>query len=561
MSTYHYEHYPYRTPPELGAGGGPRRAVAIVGAGPVGLAAAIDLAQQGVASVVLDDNDVVSAGSRAICWAKRTLEIFDRLGVGERMVAKGVTWKVGRVFHRDRELYRFDLLPEGGHKMPAFINLQQYYVEQYLVDRAREFPDLIDLRWRNRACGITQAPAGVTVTIETPDGRYDLEADWLIAADGAKSSVRALLGLPFEGHAFEEKFLIVDVRLDADYPSERRFWFQPPFDTGQSVLIHRQPDDVFRIDFQLGWEADAELERQPERVMARVRRIVGPDVRCEYEWCSVYTFRCARLPRFVEGRVLFAGDSAHVVSPFGARGGNGGIQDVDNLCWKLARVLRGEAAPVLLASYDRERSHGADENIRNSSRTTAFMTPKTTVERELRDAVLALAAGFPFARGLVNSGRLSRPCNLTGLPGFAPDDGTVAGPMRPGVPCADAPVELVGASAGLRPGAGWFLECLVSRPTAVVFVRDPGEAARVARSLPSCRIPDLAALAVTDRALGVAPLTEVVDREGLLRARYGGAPGVTYLIRPDQHVAARWNAWQPAALRAAWQDCLGSAST
>jgi 3-(3-hydroxy-phenyl)propionate hydroxylase len=406
----------------------------------VGLAAAIDLAQQGIACVVLDDNDTVSVGSRAICWAKRTLEIFDRLGVGERMVAKGVTWNIGRVYHRGRELYQFNLLPEGGHKMPAFINLQQYYVEQYLVERANEFPDLIELRWKHRVTGVENSADGVTLSVDTPDGRYRFKSDWLIAADGARSTVRELLGHSFEGHAFEEKFLIVDVRLDADYPADRRFWFHPPFDPAQSVLIHRQPDQVFRIDFQLGREADTERERQPERAMQRVRCVVGSQVRCEFEWCSVYTFRCARMRRFLDGRVIFVGDAAHVVSPFGARGGNGGIQDVDNLCWRLARLVRGEAPPALLEGYDLERRYGADENIVNSSRTTAFMTPKTTAEQQIRDGVLALAADFAFARDLVNSGRLSQPCRLAGFPGFARADDAVAGALLPGTPCEDAPV-------------------------------------------------------------------------------------------------------------------------
>jgi 3-(3-hydroxy-phenyl)propionate hydroxylase len=552
MGTYLYKQYPYHRPAELGSGPRARRPVVIVGAGPVGLAAAIDLAQQGIGSIVLDDNDVVSVGSRAICWAKRTLEIFDRLGVGERMVAKGVTWQVGRVYHRDRELYRFDLLPEGGHKMPAFINLQQYYVEEYLVERALDFPTLIDLRWKNKAVGVEQAANGVEVTIETPDGRYRLGAEWLIAADGAKSTVRSLLGLPFEGHTFEEKFLIVDVRLDADYPSDRRFWFQPTFDPGQSVLIHRQPDNVFRVDFQLGVDADAETERDPERAMQRVRRVVGPGVHCEYEWSSVYTFRCARLKRFVAGRVVFAGDSAHVVSPFGARGGNGGLQDVDNLCWKLARVLRGAAPAELIESYDRERMHGADENILNSSRTTTFMTPKTTVERQLRDGVLVLATEFPFARGLVNSGRLSRPCQLQGLPGFAPDDGTVGGPLRPGMPCDDAPV------TGIDGRATWLLSHLGGRPSALVFVADRRQAAAVERTVATCGIDDLAVIAVTERLCGDLPLPELVDREGLARARYAGRAGVTYLVRPDQHVLGRWSEWNPGALGAAWRYCLGS---
>src|SRR3989440_1782644 len=440
MDGQELEAFAYHTPPEIRGRKGVQHPVVIVGAGPVGLAAAIDLALHGVRCIVLDDNDRVSAGSRAICWAKRTLEIFDRLGVGERMVAKGVTWQVGRVYHRDEELYSFDLLPERGHKMPAFINLQQYYVEHYLVARAAQFPDLIQIRWKHELVGLRQAERSVLLEVDTPDGRYELEALWVLAADGARSAARRALGLEFAGHVFEEKFLIADVHMRADYPSDRRFWFQPTFDPAESVLIHRQPDEVFRIDFQLGWDADTEAERQPARVMERVRHVVGPNVKFELEWCSIYTFQCARLERFVHGRVLFVGDSAHVVSPFGARGGNGGIQDVDNLCWKLALVLQGRAPEALLESYDCERVRACEENIRHSSRTTRFMTPKTPMERQLRDAVLALAREFPFARTLVNSGRLSRPCSLAGLSSIVADEAAVAGPMAPGTACADAPL-------------------------------------------------------------------------------------------------------------------------
>ncbi len=136
----------------------PRHRVAIVGAGPIGLAMAIELANHGVPSLVLDDNNVVSVGSRAICWSKRSLEILDRLGVGAKCVEKGVTWKVGRTFHRDREVFSFDLLPEDGHKMPAFVNLQQYWVEEYLVERAMALG--VDLRWKNR---VTDWPATPTM--------------------------------------------------------------------------------------------------------------------------------------------------------------------------------------------------------------------------------------------------------------------------------------------------------------------------------------------------------------------------------------------------------------
>src|SRR5690606_885217 len=249
-------------------------ALSLPGALPI-LAAAIDCALHEIPCVVLDDNDVVSLGSRAICWSKRTLEIFDRLGVANRMVEKGVTWKVGRLFHRDREVWSFDLLPEPGHKMPAFVNLQQYYVEQYLVERAADFPDLIDLRWKNKVTGIELRRDHARVGIETPDGAYELEASWLIACDGARSPVRGMLGLDFQGRVFEERFLLADVEMQADFPSERWFWFEPPFHSGQSALLHKQPDNIYRIDLQLGPDADPEEEKKPENVIPRIEKIIG----------------------------------------------------------------------------------------------------------------------------------------------------------------------------------------------------------------------------------------------------------------------------------------------
>jgi 3-(3-hydroxy-phenyl)propionate hydroxylase len=496
MPRYAYAPFPYVTPAEL-RGGAPKRApVLIVGAGPIGLAAAVDLATHGIASVVCDDNNAVSVGSRAICWAKRTLEIFDRLGVGDRMVAKGVTWKVGRLFHRDKEVYAFDLQPEGGHKMPAFINLQQYYVEQYLVERCADFPDLIDLRWKNKVVGLEAGANGVRASVETPDGTYHLEADYLIAADGARSKVRSLMGLAFSGRTFEERFLITDIEMQADFPSERWFWFEPPFHTGQSALLHKQPDNIYRIDLQIGPDADPEIERAPERVIPRIKAMLG-DRPFTLDWTSVYSFQCARLDRFVHGRVIFAGDSAHVISPFGARGGNGGIQDVDNLCWKLAAVLKGEAGPALIETYNEERTFGADENIRNSARATDFMSPGGKLQHWYRNAVLDLAADLPFARKLVNSGRLSLPCSLAGMALQTPCPDATG--LAPGSPCLDAPL-----------ADGWLLERL------------GGEFKLLA--VGSARMPEGTSLDI------------VTARDEFARKRYGD--GASYLIRPDQHVAA-----------------------
>ena len=364
---------------------GGRHPVVVVGAGPVGLATAIDLAQGGVPVVLLDDDNKLSNGSRAICFSKRTLEVFDRLGCGQRMADKGVSWHVGRIFHRDQEVYSFDLLPEEGHQRPAFVNLQQYYVEGYLHERAQELPNL-DLRWRSRVSGLVQHPDHVALTVDTPDGAYLLEAAWVVAADGGKSTVRGLMGLESRGRSFRDRFLIADVKMTAGFPAERWFWFDPPFHRGQSVLLHRQPDNIWRIDFQLGWDADPVLEKTPERVIPRIQALLGKDAQFELAWVSIYTFCCLRMDAFRHGRVLFAGDAAHGVSPFGARGANSGVQDADNLAWKLRLVVEGKAPDSLLDSYAREREYAADENILNSTRSTDFITPKSEASRLLRDA-------------------------------------------------------------------------------------------------------------------------------------------------------------------------------
>ncbi|MDH3662818.1 MAG: FAD-dependent oxidoreductase, partial [Alphaproteobacteria bacterium] len=413
--------YSYRRSKDQDAQTPVRHPVVVIGAGPIGLAAAIDLAQNDVPVLVLDESDRVSHGSRAICFAKRSLEILDRLGVGEALVEKGVTWSRGKVFFGDRQVYGFDLLPEGGHRRPAFINLQQYYLEAALVERLRQLERAgkpIALRGQNRLVGltVTEDHIGhedhVGLEVETPDGPYRLEADWLIACDGAGSTVRRLIGLDFQGRVFEDNFLIADVVMKADFPTERWFWFDPPFNRGQSALLHKQPDDVWRIDLQLGWDIDKEKEKRPENVIPRLKAMLGEDVAFDLEWVSIYTFQCRRMQRFRKGRVLFAGDSAHQVSPFGARGANSGLQDTDNLVWRLKLAISGVVGAVsdrLLDAYETERVQAADENILNSTRSTDFITPKSHASRVLRDAVLDLSADHAFARPLVNSGRLSLP--------------------------------------------------------------------------------------------------------------------------------------------------------
>src|SRR5437588_609373 len=329
-------------------------AVVVVGAGPVGLSLAIDLAQRGQSIVLLDDADRIGEGSRAICFSKRSLEFWDRLGTGQRMVDKGVVWSVGKIFHGEQQLYQFNLLPEQGHKRPAFINLQQFYAEAYLVDRVGELPG-IDLRWRNKVTALEPRNDHVALTIQTPDGPYRLNAQYVIACDGARSSLRQMVGAEFAGQVFEDQFLIADVRMTAAFPTERWFWFDPPFHAGRSALLHKQPDDIWRIDL------------------------------------------------------------------------------------KLDRVLRGTSPEALLESYHTERSAAADENIRESTRSTDFMAPNSRQEARLRKAVLSLAKETEFGKRMVNGGRLSTP-SVYETPLSTADGDAWRGGVRPGASISDVPL-------------------------------------------------------------------------------------------------------------------------
>ncbi len=525
--------YPYRRSPDQDRAEPARHPVVVVGAGPVGLAAAIDLAQNDLPVLVVDDNDRVSVGSRAICFAKRTLEILDRLGLGDRLVDKGVTWSTGKVFFDQRQVYGFDLLPEEGHRRPAFINLQQYHLEASLVEQVRVLQAAgkpIELRGRNKVTSLDRRDDGVGLTIETPDGAYHLDCDWLIACDGAASPIRTMMGLDFIGRVFEDNFLIADVVMDAAFPTERWFWFDPPFNRGQSALLHKQPDNIWRIDLQLGWDIDRDEEKKPENVIPRLKAMLGEDVAFDLEWVSIYSFQCCRMEKFRHGRVLFAGDSAHQVSPFGARGANSGLQDIDNLSWKLKLVIEGAAPDSLLDSYDRERGLAADENILNSSRATDFITPKTETSRIFRDAVLDLAERYEFARPLVNSGRLSVPCVYAAAAPDGQDEPGLPARTRPGAPAVDAPL-----------AGGWLLDRLGNRFQILAI---------------DAEAPD--SFAVDGLAVEVLRIRAADDPSGALHARYLGlASAAVYLLRPDQYVAARWPAFDQTAARRALKAAIG----
>jgi 3-(3-hydroxy-phenyl)propionate hydroxylase len=492
--------------------------VVIVGAGPVGLAMALDLGRRGHEVTVLNRLDFVAHASKAICFSKRSLDILDRLGAGDPAVEKGVTWNTGKVFWGTGEepVYQFDMLPVKDQKRPGFINIQQYYIEEYLLDACQALPN-IDLRWGHCVEEVTPHDAGARLEVSTEAGHYNLEAEWLIACDGSRSTVREKLGLDFEGRVFEDNFLIADIRMKKEMPSERWFWFDPPFNPGRSALMHKQPDDVWRLDFQLGWNIDRAAAIRPENVEPFIRAMLG-DVEFEREWYSVYTFQCRRMARFVHGRTIFAGDSAHLVSPFGARGCNGGFADIDNLGWKLDLVLRGEADEALIATYNDEAVATADENILNSTRSTDFLTPKSEASRALRDAVLELAQDHAFARPFVNSGRLSTPVSYPQSALSTPDEDVWTGGVAPGAPVLDAPH-----------GNGWLLDRLGGE-----FVL------------------------VTHAWQGPVPAgVRVLAVDGLAAERLALPEGAACLVRPDQYVAARWLTPDAARIEAALQRAKG----
>ncbi len=536
LNTYTWPEYDYvQSEDQKNSTSVKRHPVIVIGAGLIGLTAALDCAKRGIPVIVMDDNNTVSIGSRAVCYAKRPLEIWDRLEVADRVVEKGISWKLGKVFFKEDLAYEFDLLPEEGHKMPAITNLQQYYCEEFLVDEVVKQSDLIDLRWKHKLISLTRHDDYTSLQVETPDGVFTMECDWLIACDGANSNIRKMVHASFTGQFFQDRFLIADVVMKADFPTERWFWFDPLFHKNQSALLHKQSDDVWRLDFQMGWDVDPHEATKRENVIPLIKAMLGHGTDFELEWVSIYQFACRRIDNFRYGRIVFAGDAAHQVSPFGARGANTGIQDIDNLIWKLKMVMDGAAPDSLIDSYDEERAFAADDNLLNSTRSTDFITPKNRASRYFRDAVLELSKKYDFARPLVNSGRLSTPTPYVNSSLNTVDEDDFDGTMCPGTNCIDAPIVKDGKD-------GWLLHQLGDGFTVLIFGDYPENT--------SISSGDISAEVITVGG-------QFEDRQGLLTTRYDGGKGAVYLIRPDQHVAARWRTFDQEKITTAMARATG----
>jgi 3-(3-hydroxy-phenyl)propionate hydroxylase len=411
-SGYALPEYPFVAPPELGTQQVRRHPIVIVGGGITGLSLACALARYGVEAVLLDEDNSVGvkgASSRGICYTQKSLEIFHRLGIYERIAAKGVQWSVGRTFAGADEVYSFDLRQQSNFNLstqPPFINIQQFYIEGYLVERIYELGH-VDLRWKSRVTAFTQDADVATLTVQTPAGSYQIEAEHVIDASGSHTPFHDWVGATMQNKRGDDRWCIADVRFSTRPPVERHTWIEAPFNENRAVWQHLMADDVWRIDYQMAPNANPDDVSREDVVRERLQRQFGKDVEVDIVWVGPYAYRSRCLDKLRVGRVFFMGDTAKIVSPFGARGGNTGVADADNLAWKLAAVLRGRASPSLLDSYDAERLEAARQNVQVTNRTARFLRPADGMERCFRTAAISLARQYPFARSLVNTGRMA----------------------------------------------------------------------------------------------------------------------------------------------------------
>lgn len=551
------EYFPYTHHaafvPELSAGCEVKRhSVVIAGGGPTGLALALGLANHGVASVVLESDDTVCSGSRAGAFTRRTLEILEQLGVIDEVMKTGHSWSTGWTYFRDREVFRLQMPHDDSQKYPPAISHLQNYIEQCLVDAAKRRSDLIDLRWQSRVDQVQQLGDGVGLQVQTPQGNYALETDWLVACDGGRSTVRELMDLRLQGQRHEGRYVIIDIRIDTEgLPVGRRCWFDPPSKPGGTLLMYKKPGGMLRFDYQLRDEDDEVEEMKPERVFAQVdRHLEMMGIRREWKpvWMSLYRASAMTLESYRHDRVLFAGDAAHLVPIFGVRGMNSAIDDAHNLAWKLAFVVHGTTHPALLDTYSHERVYAAKENHRFASKSAEFMAPPTPAARLMRDAVLSLCANDPWFSSLLNP-RQHSAIPLVTSPLNSPVDAAnifSCGP-RPGDIVAECPLELQGKPGHLTDLLGPLFTVFYFSESGAL----PTEWASALAALGS-RVP-LQAHAITRSNAKGAP---AVDTSGRLFTMYDAAPGAVYLVRPDGHVMGRWKCPSPSDIEKAMERVL-----
>ena len=534
-----------------------RTPIGIVGGGVAGLTAALALSAHGIRCTVLEADRTVCFGSRAICFSRRSLEIFQRYGIAEDIMKVALPWTAGRSFYRDTEVLHFFMPHDENQKFAPMVNLEQYRLEEILVQELERRDDLVDLRWGCRVTELQQGNESIRLELKDDDGTSTLDCDWLIACDGGRSFVREKLGLALQGTAYEGRYVVVDIVLKSKRPTERLAWFDPPSNPGSTILMHKQPDDIWRIDYQLPDGQDEREAVKPENVMPLVEahlKMIGEDGPWSPIWISLYKANALSLERYRHGRILFAGDAAHLVPIFGVRGANSTIDDTDNLAWKLAAVIHGQAKSSLLDSYSSERRFAAGENLKRGMKSTEFMAPPSFAFRLMRKAVLNLAIDHPSVRSLINPRQSSAICYT------------------------DSPLNAKHASEhqfSAGPCAGETLHSYLLEQISAdgkrqsIFLTDVMRAGRFSL----IRFGAAAFEPIDRQALSIAYPVEVVDvlqnedkaapgqaclidTSGRVHAGYDVGQGAFYLVRPDGHVLGRWRSISAAELASAMADAL-----
>ena len=530
---FEYPEFASVTVPELD-GERPIHPVAIVGAGPIGLTVALTLAKYGIRSVLLESKNTFNDGSRAICIARPSCHILERIGAWERFEERPLGWRYGSSYFAGREIYRLEMPHSAHEKFLPMYNLQQQYIEKHLWEAAAE-SDLIEIRWESEVTGVENEDDDATLHVKTPLGAYKMAATYVLAADGARSAMRSMLGLRLQGENFEGNYVIADVRMDHDYPTERRALFAPESNPRGTVLIHKQPDDIWRIDYQLQAGEDRSVAVEEATIRNRVGAIlrdIGHNGSWELEWWSIYTANTLCLDEYKHGRVIFIGDSAHIVPIFGVRGLNNGLADAYNVGWKLSYVLNGDADASLLDTYSPERRGATLDVFANASKSARFMTPPTRGSSLVRDAVLSLALRHEFVRPFINPRQMEAYAYLDGQSDIVRrrDTEFAEGP-RAGSVCPNV---------RLKDGS-YFLDEIGPGFTGILFADEPEAKTPLFTELDGLD-PRFTALSVAD--------------EDVTRA-FGAAPGAFYLLRPDLHIAGRWLRNEPNEIVHVMKCALG----
>jgi 3-(3-hydroxy-phenyl)propionate hydroxylase len=533
-----------------------RKKVVVVGAGPAGMVTALELARHGVPSVVLSADLQLSQGSRAICFTRRSMEILQQVGVADRMTAGGLPWRFGNSFYRGQRVFRMEAPHDTDDRFFPIINVQQQFLEEYLHDACKANP-LIDFRWGNKVTQLAQKAGYALLEVDTPEGPYALESDWVVAADGGRSGIRSAMNLQMEGASYEGFFVIADIQIDLPLPTERLAFFDPEWNPGNTILMHREPHGIWRVDYQLPPGETPEEALRPESLKARIdaqlAMIGHADKPWKMDWSSVYSARTLTLPDFVHGSVIFTGDAAHLLPIFGVRGANTAFQDAQSLGWHLAFVVKGLAGQELLANHSTERVGAAREIITEAGKSTRFMAPPSPGFRLLRDAVLSLSLSQEFVRPLYHW-RTSRPHEYTHSMLNSRDDDNAL--FKSG-PAQGAPPQNV--RLGDQGGDGDFLLDHLGGGFDLLYFTDadlPEDLQQVINAARAQGMPlNVTAVGASKPVAGADK--HLPDADGHLRARYGvPAHGGAYLLRPDQHVCARWLTLDAARLQAAFANAL-----